>query len=62
MRKFIDEITVRDKDLALKITSALERGDYSVDYEEKRAYDIDRNRSSAEEVVVLRVYKHEFMG
>lgn len=62
MRRFIDEIRVNNKDLALKIASLLESADYSVDYEEKRAYDIDRNRSSAEETVVLKIYKHEFMG
>lgn len=62
MRRFIDEITVRDKDLALKITSALEREDYSVDYEEKTPFDMERNRRSSEETVVLKIYKHEFMG
>lgn len=62
MRKFIDEIRVNNKDLALKIASLLEGADYSVDYEEKRNFDIDRNRSSSEETVVLKIYKHEFLG
>ena len=62
MRRLIDEIPVRDKDLALKITSALERDDYSVDYEEKTTFDMERNRRSSEETIVLKIYKHEFMG